>query len=74
MDLKKITSEKLITIDCNLNSKHEVISFLVDKLYQEGKISSKEKFLEAVLAREELSETGISDGVAIPHGKSEVVK
>lgn len=74
MNLKQITSEKLISLDCDLNTKNEVIRFLVDRLYEEGKISSKEEFLKAVMAREELSETGIAEGVAIPHGKSDAVK
>lgn len=74
MDLKQITSEELIVLDCNLSTKEEVIHLLIDKLYAEGKISSKEEFFKAVMEREKLSETGISDGIAIPHGKSEVVK
>lgn len=74
MDLKQITSEKLIFLDCDFNTKEEVIRFLVDRLYAEGKVASKENFLKAVMEREELSETGISDGVAIPHGKSDTVR
>lgn len=74
MDLKRITSEKLIAVNCDFQTKQEVINFLVDKLYEEGKVASKEDFLKAVMDREALSETGISDGVAIPHGKSDTVK
>lgn len=74
MDLKQITSEKLIFLDCDFNTKEEVIRFLVERLYQEGRITSKEDFLKAVMEREALSETGISDGVAIPHGKSDAVR
>ncbi len=74
MDLKQVTNENLIFIDCDFSSKKETIEFLVDKLYLEKKISSKEAFLKAVMDREELSETGISDGLAIPHGKSDAVK
>lgn len=74
MDLKQITSEQLIAIDCDFKTKQEVIRFLVDKLYEADKISSKEQFLADVMAREALSETGISDGVAIPHGKSDAVR
>lgn len=74
MDLKKITNEHLIVLDCELEHKLDVIRLLVDRLYEEGKISDKEQFWKDVMAREALSETGISDGVAIPHGKSDAVK
>lgn len=74
MNLKQVTNKNLIAINCNLNTKKEVIDFLIDKLYAEGKIGSKEEFLKAVMEREALSETGISEGLAIPHGKSDTVK
>ena len=74
MNLKQVTNKNLIYIDCNFNTKKEVIEFLVDKLYQENKIESKEEYLKAVMERETLSETGISDGIAIPHGKSNTVR
>lgn len=74
MDLKQATSKNLIMIDCELDTKEEVIKVLVEKLYKEHKICSKEEFYKAVLDREKLSETGISDGIAIPHGKSDTVK
>ena len=74
MDLKQITNEHLIVLDCELEHKLDVIRLLVDRLYEEGKISDKEQFWKDVMAREALSETGISDGVAIPHGKSDAVK
>lgn len=74
MNLKQVTNKNLIAINCDFGTKKEVIDALVDKLYREKKIASKEKFLAAVMEREALSETGISDGLAIPHGKSDTVK
>lgn len=74
MDLQKITSPKLIFINQNFNTKMEAITFLVDKLYKEGKLKSKDGFFKAVLEREKLSETGMDMGIAIPHGKSDCVK
>ena len=74
MNLKQVTNKNLIFIDCDLNTKKEVIEFLADKLYQGNKIESKEEYLKAVMDREALSETGISDGIAIPHGKSDTVR
>ena len=74
MQLSKLTSESLITLHSDLQTKDEVIRFLVSKLYQEGKINSEEEFYQAVLAREEITPTGIDAGLAIPHGKSSTVK
>jgi 2-O-A-mannosyl-D-glycerate-specific PTS system IIC component len=74
MNLKQVTNKNLITIDCDLSTKKEVIDFLINKLYSEKKIKSKEEFLKAVMERESLSETGITQGIAIPHGKSDTVK
>lgn len=74
MNLKQVTDKNLIAVDCSFQSKREVIDFLVRKLYEAGKIRSEEEFLKAVLEREQLSETGIAEGIAIPHGKSDAVK
>ena len=36
-------------------------------------ITDREKVLQAVLEREKIMSTGIGDGIAIPHGKSDAV-
>ena len=74
MDLKNLTNENLISIDLDLNKKEDVIKYLIKKLAKEGKISSEEEFLNAVLDREKLSPTGFEGGLAVPHGKSDAVK
>lgn len=74
MNLSNLTNPDLIILNSDLNKKHEIIKALVKQLYENGKITSEEEFLKAVLAREELSETGMDAGLAIPHGKSDAVK
>lgn len=74
MDLNTMTEEELIILDGNYSSKEEVIKALIEKLYSRNIITSREKFLKAVMERESLSATGLERGVAIPHGKSSVVK
>ena len=49
MELSKLTSEQLITLNSDFSSKDEIIKFLVSKLYQAGKISNEEDFYQAVL-------------------------
>ncbi len=74
MKLSKLTNDSLITLNSELNNKDSIIKYLVKQLYLEGKIESEEDFYQAVLSREGISETGISNGLAIPHGKCKSVK
>lgn len=74
MDLKKLTNPGLIALDCELETKQEVLEFLVGRLYEQGRIASSQEFMEAVLEREALSATGLTRGLAVPHGKSRAVK
>lgn len=74
MNLSLLTNENLITLNGNLNSKEEIIDYLIEKLYEDGKITSKDAFKQAVMYRESLTPTGIDQGLAIPHGKDESVK
>lgn len=73
MKLSKLTNESLITLNSSLDSKEEIIEYLVSQLYKEGKITNEKEFLKAVLNREEMTPTGIDNGLAIPHGKSSAV-
>lgn len=74
MKLSALTSESLITLNNDLQTKEDVIRTLISMLYKEGKITDEEKFLAAVMEREEVTPTGIDSGLAIPHGKSSAVK
>ena len=73
MELSKLTSESLITLNSDIQSKEEVIQFLVSKLYQEGKINDEKRFLDSVMEREQMTPTGMDSGLAIPHGKTSAV-
>ena len=74
MDLTKMTNEKLVLLNQKCVTKEEVIKKLIEKLYEEKVITSKEEFFDAVMEREAHSPTGLERGVAIPHGKSNIVK
>ena len=47
---------------------------MVDLMAKEGNVTDKEKYKAAVIAREQESTTGIGDGIAIPHAKTDAVK
>ncbi len=52
-------------------NKREILEELVNELEVDDKITDRDKVLQAVLERENILSTGISNGIAIPHGKSE---
>lgn len=74
MDFRGLTNERLVFLNSEFKDKKEILDVFVERLYEEGKITSKDGFLKAVMDREALSATGIGEGLAIPHGKSDFVK
>ena len=73
MKITDLLSEEAIQINGVANSKNEVIDKMVDLMTKNGNINDKEKYKQAVLKREEEGTTGIGEGIAIPHGKSDAV-
>ncbi|NSB15620.1 PTS fructose transporter subunit IIABC [Clostridium beijerinckii] len=63
-----------INLNFNPNTKEQCINELVELMDKTGNLNNKEEYKKAILAREELSTTGIGDGIAIPHGKTSAVK
>ncbi|AQM61108.1 PTS fructose transporter subunit IIABC [Clostridium baratii] len=74
MRIIDLLKEDGILLNANVNSKKEAIEVLVDLMDKEGYLNDKEEYKNEVLKREELSTTGIGDGIAIPHGKTRAVK
>ena len=73
MSLLDILSEKSTVVGLEGETKEDIITELVGSLEVGKVISDRDKVLEAVLEREKIMSTGIGDGIAIPHGKSEAV-
>ena len=73
MNLLEILSPKSILVDLQGETKEEIIKDLVDALELGEAITDRDKVLQAVLEREKIMSTGIGDGIAIPHGKSDAV-
>lgn len=66
---------KSVSVDVNAaaKSKDEAINHLVDLMDKQGNLKDKEVYKQGIYAREELSTTGIGEGIAIPHSQSETV-
>jgi fructose-specific phosphotransferase system IIA component len=54
-------------------TKQQVIEELIDVLYRNGMLSDKKSALDAVMEREASMSTGMQNGVALPHGKTNAV-
>ena len=74
MRITELLKESAIELDVKVNSKVQAIDKLVDLMNSTGNLKDREEYKKTVLAREELSTTGIGDGIAIPHGKTSAVK
>jgi PTS system nitrogen regulatory IIA component len=73
MNLKKLLSPKMVLTELAGSTKEEIIENLVDLLMESGKIKDREAALACILAREQKMSTGMQNGIAIPHGKSDTV-
>ncbi|MBE3031072.1 PTS sugar transporter subunit IIA [Sneathia sp. DSM 16631] len=75
--MKKITDYlKVETVNLNLEAKDKksVLKELFEQLQNSSEITDKNKCYEDLLEREKLGSTGIGEGFAIPHAKSDFVK
>ncbi len=66
--------EELIFMLDDIKTQDECLHFLADKVYEDGLLTSKEEYLNAVYAREKEFSTAVGYDVAMPHGMSDSVK
>lgn len=71
IDLLSVNS---IELGGNATNKNDVLNQMVDLMVNGGKISDRQKYVQAVFAREEEGTTGVGNGIAIPHGRCSGVK
>ncbi len=74
MNVAQVLKKENIIAGLSAQSKNEALEKLVQLLYEGGYLEDRDAFLADVLHREEISTTGIGNGIAIPHGKSSAVK
>lgn len=61
-------------MDLKATTKEATIDEMIDRYAQVGVISDKADYKKHILAREAESTTGIGDGIAMPHAKTDSVK
>jgi len=73
--LSVLLKEKHIDLELKEHSKKKLLTELVDLASASSeKIKDPKEFLGALIKREKLGSTGIGNGVAIPHAKSDSVR
>jgi fructose PTS system EIIBC or EIIC component len=74
MKITDLLKPDTIIMELQATTKEAVIEELVAKLGEAGRLTDRNKFKEAILKREASGSTGIGDGIAIPHAKTDAVK
>jgi|SRR3989338_3562764 len=73
MKISDILDRRAIKIGLETNEKEGVLKELVDVLAQVEDIGDPKAIVKALIERENLGSTGIGQGIAIPHGKTDKV-
>jgi mannitol/fructose-specific phosphotransferase system IIA component (Ntr-type) len=69
--LSELLSSPRVKVPLEATTKDEVLTELVDVLAADGCIHDRDEALRVVRERERVLSTGIGNGVALPHGKSD---
>lgn len=73
MKITDLLDKKSIDLKGNVKDKKSTLNKMVDLMVKSGRINDVEKYRKGVFAREEEGTTGIGEGIAIPHCKSDAV-
>jgi fructose PTS system EIIBC or EIIC component len=73
MKISDILEEKLVVPNLPGSTKEEIINSMIDLISQSPKVIDKEKVRTAIYDRERIMSTGVGNGFAIPHGKTDAV-
>lgn len=71
MKITDILDQQTIKIGMEATGKEDALKELVDVLARVKDIGDKKAIVKALIERENLGSTGIGQGIAIPHGKTE---
>lgn len=74
MRITDLLDKRSVCLDGTPTSKNEALDQVIALMVKSGNIRDEETYKRQVYLREEEGTTGIGDGIAIPHGKSDAVK
>ncbi len=73
MAIIDLITPEVIKVGLTSKDKPSVIRELLQILVDAGKITYSDEILDAILKRESLQSTGLEDGIAVPHAKTNLV-
>lgn len=73
MKISDILTEDLIKIHLHGDTKESVINEMIELISNSSKVLDKEKVRSAIFDREKIMTTGVGNGFAIPHGKTDAI-
>ena len=74
MKLAELLTTDVIAAPLKSTDKKNVIHELLDMLYKKGLVNNREQAFEDILTREKHLSTGMENGLAVPHAKSDSVE
>ena len=74
MKIAEVLDKHAIKIGLNAVTKEDTLKELVTVLAQVEDIGDQKNIVKALIERENLGSTGIGQGIAIPHGKTDKIK
>jgi len=73
MSILELISEECIKVPLEGTEKNEVLREMIHLLKEAGKFEDEEAIYLAVRNREDLCSTGLGEGIAVPHAKTDAV-
>ena len=73
MKISDVLTEDMVVTELQGDSKEQIIGAMIDLISGSQKVIDKEKVKEAIFERERIMSTGVGNGFAIPHGKTDAV-
>jgi fructose-specific phosphotransferase system IIA component len=73
MKISDILDESVVRVNLKGKSKDEIINQMIAIVNNSSKILDIEKVRDAIFEREKIMSTGVGNGFAIPHGKTDAV-
>ena len=73
MKISDILTEEFVQTGLQGDTKDDVINALINLAARSPKVLDKEKVRRAIFEREKIMSTGVGNGFAIPHGKTDAV-
>lgn len=73
MEILDLLNKNQMNFEIEADSKQDVIKKMAKMFLDDGVITNIDKYVDSVMEREQTGTTGVGEGIAIPHGKSNAV-